>query len=168
MELGVGNRAAGRASDAIISQKELTECDREPVQLIQQVQSGCGHVVFVKQDGRIVAHDEQFGKVPWVTVSSDGYIGSQLEEWIPDDVLSKIRPVLDGLEIGKSERNFLFHSHDGIAFAISVSMAVAEIYGIEIEEVDVMDVSYAAAAVVSSLTKKPCHRRPSSRRPYSV
>lgn len=51
----------------MISQKELNECDREPLHHIGALQGDSGHCLFFQYpSGRIVGHDEKIHFVKWI------------------------------------------------------------------------------------------------------
>jgi hypothetical protein len=50
-----------------ISQKELSECDREPLHHIGSIQGGTGHLLFINYpSGKIIAYDEKIQQIPWI------------------------------------------------------------------------------------------------------
>ena len=50
-----------------ISEKELSECDREQLHLVGHIQGGSGHVIFLSYpSGQIIAADAQVRAVSWV------------------------------------------------------------------------------------------------------
>ena len=56
----------------LISDKELSECDREKLHLIGHVQGGSGHVLFISYpEGKILAGDANAASVPWIRERKD-------------------------------------------------------------------------------------------------
>ncbi|CAB9512454.1 Phytochrome-like protein cph1 [Seminavis robusta] len=52
-----------------ITEKELSECDKEKLHLLGNIQDGAGHVLlFSHSDGEIVAADMKIGQVPWIRI----------------------------------------------------------------------------------------------------
>ena len=63
----------GDAADRnLISDKELSECDREKLHLIGHTQGGSGHTLFVSYpEGNILACDANISAVPWIRRRGD-------------------------------------------------------------------------------------------------
>ena len=57
-----------------LSRKELSECDREKLHLLGNIQGGAGHVLFVSYpEGRITAADAQVNSIPWIRQQGDSF-----------------------------------------------------------------------------------------------
>ena len=147
-----GVRAAGR-HNVVINDKELTTCDREPLQYIGAIQGRCGHVLTLDSpSGKILAHDAEIDAIPWLKAGAiqrdsemrSNLIGGFLKDWVPLEVHEVVVKLMQDITKLKSQRNFQFQSINGSAFAITVSVA-SENYstvGVEIEEMDPHDVSH--------------------------
>lgn len=70
------NSAANEANESsdshLISDKQLSECDREKLHLVGNIQDGAGHVLFFSfPEAKIVAADLSVWAIPWIRSSAD-------------------------------------------------------------------------------------------------
>ena len=65
----------------VITDKELSECDREQLHLIGHIQGEAGHALFITYpEGRIVGADVQIGTVLWVRQRTSASKRQRMEE----------------------------------------------------------------------------------------
>lgn len=58
--------------DLVITEKELSECDREKLHLLGNIQDGAGHVLFFSHpQGEVLAADLKVHKVPFIRITKD-------------------------------------------------------------------------------------------------
>ncbi len=124
-----------------ITDKELSECDREDLSHIGLVQGGCGHVLFIKaSSGEIIGHDSDIHQVDFIShdsasLKSSTLIGSLLIDCVPGELHKTILECILQMRMALSHRTFYFYAVSGKTFALSISSIEADysIVGIEIE-----------------------------------
>lgn len=124
-----------------ISQKELSECDREDLSHIGLIQGGCGHVLFIKHpSGVIIGHDEDVRQVEFFTPpprepSKVSLIGTRLVDCIPLQLHTTILECVSQMRMAMSLRTFYFYAVGDKTFALSISSTEPDysVIGIEIE-----------------------------------
>ncbi|CAB9512451.1 Phytochrome-like protein cph1 [Seminavis robusta] len=148
-----------------ISEKELSECDREQLHLVGHIQGGSGHVIFLSYpSGQIIAADAHVRAVPWVRKrgtmplkrkgefssnnnnmdttemenKSREILGAFLQYWIPFGLYQDLFEAIEGMKMAKSTRTFHFYKHKRKSYAITLSSTSRDcsVVGLEIEEVD--------------------------------
>ena len=124
-----------------ITQKELSECDREDLSHIGLIQGGCGHVVFIKHpSGVIIGHDQDIRQVEFFTPpprepSKISLIGTRLIDCIPAPLHGTILDCISQMRMAMSHRTFYFYAMSQRTFALSISSPEPDysVIGIEIE-----------------------------------
>lgn len=126
-----------------ITHKELSECDREQLHLIGNIQGDCGHVLVLKlPEETIVAADAGILAVPFIhkekekdednDMSDDDdygrynnahqelmrFLGSSWKDWIPNDIYDTTMAAIKSLT---THRGFRFVTFQGLQYALSVS-----------------------------------------------
>lgn len=154
-----------------LSDKELTDCDREKLHLLGHIQGQAGHVLYVSYpEGKIVAADAQVRFIPWVQQEdammssskeddkeappsprsverpykdTQDMLGTPLAGWIPTKLHEDIWEAIKGMIEAKSRRVFHFYSHGTSSYAITVHTTNEDYssIGIEIESVDTNETS---------------------------
>ena len=150
-----------RPSRSTITDRELSECDREDLRHIGSIQGDCGHVIFIKYpSGEILAHDLNIHDIPWVrardgkiryedTASEDSadavgsefaadlpsLTGDSLQNWIPFSLHRIIYDCVEQMKSAMSQRTFTFYTHRSLTSALSISSTMPDcpVVGIEIE-----------------------------------
>jgi hypothetical protein len=154
MKQSVDSTMATSTRDSI-TEKELTECNRERLDYIARIQGGAGHLLFIEYpSGRILAHDRDIRKVPWIKEGNEtsadlpklveeSLIDSDIASFCPEDFYEALFSDLGNLSVASSPRTFRFYSHKDKAYDISVSSTASDysIVGIEIEEINSDQVS---------------------------
>jgi light-regulated signal transduction histidine kinase (bacteriophytochrome) len=143
------SRSASHTSLNLISEQELSECDREKLHLLGGIQGGAGHVIFFHNpNGKIVAVDTSIYSIPWIkdpekkddstAAEAEHIIGTHLQAMIPDDLYGTIFESIRDMMVACSRRTFLFTKQCGGSYAISLSSTMEDcsLIGMEIEEVD--------------------------------
>lgn len=137
------NTSSATEDRHMITDKELSECDREALHLIGHIQGQAGHVLFVAWPRHtILAADALITQVPWVSSSSgvagSSPLGQTLEDWIPQDLLTEIDKIVADMKDAKSSRAFHFYNHDATTFSLSVSTTASDysVIGLEVEELN--------------------------------
>lgn len=128
-----------------ITDKELSECDREDLSHIGLIQGGCGHVLFIKNpSGEVVGHDDHICEVEFIhkptTTTGKNHVslvGAHLKDLIPDNLYTTIMGCVEQMRVALSHRTFHFHPLPDInkTFALSISSPDEdyEVVSIEIE-----------------------------------
>lgn len=118
-----------------ISDKELSECDRENLSHIGLVQGGCGHVLFIKNPcGQIVGHDRDIRQVDFISAKNgSALIGNFLKDFIPVLLHTTIMQCVEQMKVAMSRRTFHFYAIPGKTFALSISSTETDYSGIAIE-----------------------------------
>ncbi|KAG7351076.1 bacteriophytochrome [Nitzschia inconspicua] len=129
--------ASLEVSRNMISNTELSECDREKLHLIGHIQGDSGHVFFLTlPEERVVAADAGILNVPFIyngqNDPSNGegdhnhdpngelmrFLGSSLKDWISAEIYDTIKMAINSLT---THRIFRFVTHKDTQYAISVS-----------------------------------------------
>ena len=144
------SRSVSQTNLNLISEQELSECDREKLHLLGGIQGGAGNVIFFHNpNGKIVAVDADIYSVPWIkdlekedgSTDAEQIIGTRLQEWMPDDLYGNIFKSIQDMMVACSRRTFLFTKQCGGSYAISLSSTMEDcsLIGMEIEEIDDQD-----------------------------
>ena len=114
-----------------ISNEELTECDREMLHLIGNIQGNCGHCLFINfPEWTVIAVDAKILDLKFICTTEVGpvdtakgrhFIGSLLKDCIQHNLYDALNENVQKLMLSKSSKSYLFYEYQGCAFAISVS-----------------------------------------------
>ena len=135
-----------------ITDKELSECDRENLSHVGLIQGGCGHVLFMRNpSGEIVGHDDDIFELEFIKHNDKSagkdhgadapmkknasLIGNNLEDFICPHLHTTIFNCVEQMKVAMSQRTFHFYAAEGKTFALSISSTDPDysIVGIEIE-----------------------------------
>lgn len=108
----------------LISDQELSECDREPLHLIGAIQAGAGFALVVSYPrGEILAASANVQELPFVQSrdNATSLLGSGLQSWIPFQLYTLLWDSVAEMQSSRAARTFLFHNHAGDTYAMSLS-----------------------------------------------
>lgn len=109
--------------NSIITDTELSECDREQLHLIGHIQGNSGHVLYMTYpDMSVIGYDSDILQIPWISPQSL-LLGKSLSTVIPSELQTNITSSINGMIQSKSLRSFLFYTYEGKAFALSMFSA---------------------------------------------
>ena len=135
---------ANAAEEPIITEQELSECDRDQIQFIGTIQGDSGNfLTFTYPDGVIECCDAKILDVPWIQSPTDEgetnkkglILAAKLSACIPESLYKEIDELVLDMKRNVSQRAFHFYKHDSVCYALSLSCCDHDFgtIGIEIE-----------------------------------